>query len=150
MIYTAMHGMQRMSSFGQFRTMIGDEALNDFRDEDLVLNIEGLNVEDGCYTWYMSVKDKVADWYNMETGEALCCYKVTRKDELLQDIYLDEDIFPNSAVIAHLCNGTRGIYQHTRGKAQTDINNVVGKRLAGAQAKETAERDRGHAHHIGQ
>ena len=81
MIYTAMHGMQRMSSFGQFRTMIGDEALNDFRDEDLVLNIEGLNVEDGCYTWYMSVKDKVADWYNMETGEALCCYKVTRKDE---------------------------------------------------------------------
>ena len=58
--------------------------------------IEGLNVEDGCYTWYMSVKDKVADWYNMETGEALCCYKVTRKDELLQDIYLDEDIFPNS------------------------------------------------------
>lgn len=75
MIYTAMHGMQRMSSFGQFRTMIGDEALNDFRDEDLVLNIEGLNVEDGCYTWYMSVKDKVADWYNMETGEALCCYK---------------------------------------------------------------------------
>lgn len=55
-----------------------------------------------------------------------------------------------AAVIAHLCNGTRGIYQHTRGKAQTDINNVVGKRLAGAQAKETAERDRGHAHHIGQ
>ena len=48
-----------------------------------------------------------------------------------------------AAVIAHLCNGTRGIYQHTRGKAQTDINNVVGKRLAGAQAKETAERDRG-------
>ena len=32
----------------------------------------------------------------METGEALCCYKVTRKDELLQDIYLDEDIFPNT------------------------------------------------------
>ena len=30
-----------------------------------------------------------------------------------------------AAVIAHLCNGTRGIYQHTRGKAQTDINNVV-------------------------
>ena len=54
-----------------------------------------------------------------------------------------------AAVIAHLCNGTRGIYQHTRGKAQTDINNVVGKRLAGAQAKETAERDRCHAHHIG-
>ena len=25
--------------------MIGDEALNDFRDEDLVLNIEGLNVK---------------------------------------------------------------------------------------------------------
>ena len=46
-----------------------------------------------------------------------------------------------AAVIAHLCNSTRGIYQHTRGKAQTDINNVVGKRLAGAQAKETAERD---------
>ena len=40
------------------------------------------------YRW--SVKDKVADWYNMETGEALCCYKVTRKDELLQDIYLEE------------------------------------------------------------
>lgn len=56
MIYTAMHGMQRMSSFGQFRTMIGDEALNDFRDEDLVLDVEGLNVDDGCYTWYMSVK----------------------------------------------------------------------------------------------
>ena len=55
-----------------------------------------------------------------------------------------------AAVIAHLCNGTRGIYQHTRGKAQTDIDNIVGKRLAGAQAKETAERDRGHAHHIGQ
>lgn len=90
MIYTAMHGMQRMSSFGQFRTMIGDEALNDFRDEDLVLDVEGLNVDDGCYTWYMSVKDKVADWYNMETGEALCRYKVTRKDELLQDIYLEE------------------------------------------------------------
>ena len=35
--------------------------MNDFRDEDLVLNIEGLNVEDGCYTWYMSVKDKVAE-----------------------------------------------------------------------------------------
>ncbi|KAA3893515.1 hypothetical protein F3F28_29830, partial [Bacteroides ovatus] len=59
-------------------------------------NIEGLNVEDGCYTWDMSVKDKVADWSNMETGEALCCYKVTRKDELLQDIYLDEDTLPNS------------------------------------------------------
>jgi len=26
----------------------------------------------------------------METGEALCCYKVTRKDELLQDVYLEE------------------------------------------------------------
>ena len=103
MIYTAMHGMQRMSSFGQFRTMIGDEALNDFRDEDLVLNIEGLNVEDGCYTWYRSVKDKVADGYNMETGEALCCYKVTRKDELLQDIYLDEDIFPNSGQLLVCC-----------------------------------------------
>ncbi len=34
-----------------------------------------------------------------------------------------------AAVIAHLCNGTRGIYQHTRGKAQTDINNVVGSVL---------------------
>lgn len=45
--------------------------MNDFRDEDLVLDVEGLNVDDGCYTWYMSVKDKVADWYNMETGEAL-------------------------------------------------------------------------------
>lgn len=92
-IYTAMHGMQRMSSFGKFRSMIGDEALNDFKDEDLVLDVEGLDVEDGCYTWYMSVKDKVADWYNMETGEALCRYSVTRKDELLQDIYLKEDIF---------------------------------------------------------
>mgnify|MGYP004454491729 CR=1 FL=1 len=30
--------------------------LNDFRDEDLVLDVEGLNVDDGCYTWYMSVK----------------------------------------------------------------------------------------------
>lgn len=47
MIYTTMHGMQRMSSFGQFRPMIGDEMLNDFRDEDLVLDVEGLNVEDG-------------------------------------------------------------------------------------------------------
>ena len=70
---------------------IGNEALNDFRDEDLVLDVEGLNVDDGCYTWYMSVKDKVADWYNMEIGEALCCYKVTRKDELLQDVYLEEE-----------------------------------------------------------
>lgn len=40
-------------------------------------------VADGCYTWYMYVKDKVADWYNMETGEAFCHYKVTRRDELL-------------------------------------------------------------------
>lgn len=48
MIYTSMHGMQRMSSFGKFREMIGDEALNDFRDEDLVLDVEGLNVDDGC------------------------------------------------------------------------------------------------------
>jgi len=54
--------------------------LNDFRDEDLVLDVEGLNVDDGCYTWY-----------NMEIGEALCCYKVTRKDELLQDVYLEEE-----------------------------------------------------------
>ena len=30
----------------------------------MVLNIEGLNVEDGCYTWYMSVKDKMAYGYN--------------------------------------------------------------------------------------
>ena len=59
MIYTAIHGMQRMSSFGQFRTMIGDEVLNDFRDEDLVLDVKGsLNVEGGCYTWYMSVKNR--------------------------------------------------------------------------------------------
>ena len=49
MIYTAMHGMQRMSSFGKFREMIGDEALNEFRDEDLELSVEGLNVEDGVY-----------------------------------------------------------------------------------------------------
>lgn len=34
----------------------------------------------------MFVKDGVADWYNMETGETLCCYRVTKKDELLQDI----------------------------------------------------------------
>ena len=70
--------------------MIGDEALNEFRDEDLELNVEGLNVEDGVYTWYMSVKDGVADWFNMETGEALCRYEVTNKDELLQEIYLEE------------------------------------------------------------
>ena len=36
--------------------MIEDEVLNDFRDEDLVLDVEGLNEDDGCYTWYMSVK----------------------------------------------------------------------------------------------
>ena len=36
--------------------MIEDEVLTDFRDEDLVLDVEGLNVDDGCYTWYMSVK----------------------------------------------------------------------------------------------
>ena len=46
--------------------------LNDFRDEDLVLDVEGLNVDDGCYTWYMSIK-------------------VTRKDELLQDVYLEKE-----------------------------------------------------------
>lgn len=90
-IYTAMHSMQCMSSFGEFRTMIGDEALNSFKDEELELDVTGLDVEDGCYTWYMSVKDKVADWFNMETGEALCRYKVIRKDELLQDIYLDKE-----------------------------------------------------------
>lgn len=55
-----------------------------------------------------------------------------------------------AAVIAYFCNGTRGIYQHTRGKAQTDIDNIVGKRLAGTQTKKAAERDRGHTHHIGQ
>lgn len=55
-----------------------------------------------------------------------------------------------AAVIAHLSNGTRRIHQQARGKAQTDINNIVGKRLAGAQAEEAAERNRGHAHHIGQ
>ena len=83
MIYTAMHGMQRMSSFGKFREVIRDEALNEFRDEDLKLNVEDLNVEDGVYTWYISVKDRVADWFNMETGEALCRYEVTSKDENL-------------------------------------------------------------------
>ena len=83
MIYTAMHGMQRMSSFGKFREVIRDEALNEFRDEDLKLNVEDLNVESGVYTWYMSVKDRVADWFNMETGEALCRYEVTSKDENL-------------------------------------------------------------------
>lgn len=67
-----MHGIQRMSSFGKFREMIGDESLNEFRDEDLELDVEGLNMEDGVYTWYMSVKGRVADWFNMETGEALC------------------------------------------------------------------------------
>jgi len=50
-------------------------VLNDFRDEDLVLDVEGLNVDDGCYTWYMSVKDKVADWYNMETGKRCAVIK---------------------------------------------------------------------------
>ena len=44
----------------------------------------------------MSVKDKVADWYNMETGRHCVVIRSPRKDELLQDIYLDEDIFPNS------------------------------------------------------
>ena len=83
MIYTAIHRMQRMSSFWQFRTMTGDEILNDFRDEDPVLDVEDLNVEYGCYIWYMSAKDKIADWYNMETGESLCCYRDTYKDELL-------------------------------------------------------------------
>ncbi len=75
--------MQRMSSFGKFREMIGDEVLNKFRDEDLELNVKGLNVEDGVYTWYMSAKDRVANWFNMETGEALCRYEVTSKDENL-------------------------------------------------------------------
>lgn len=93
-IYTAMHGMQRMSSFGRFRELIGDEALNEFEDKDLVLNVEGLSVDDGVYTWYMSVKDRVADWFNMETGEALCRYEVTSKDELLQEIYLEEREVP--------------------------------------------------------
>ena len=51
--------------------------------------LEGLNVDDDCYTWYMSVKDKVADWYNMRSGEALCRYRVMNKDELLQEIYSD-------------------------------------------------------------
>ena len=39
--------------------------LSNFRGEYLVLDVEGLNVDDDCYTWYMSVKDKVADWYNI-------------------------------------------------------------------------------------
>ena len=63
--------------------------MKDFRGEYLVLDVEGLNVDDGCYTWYMSVKDKVADWYNMRSGEALCRYRVMNKDELLQEIYSD-------------------------------------------------------------
>ena len=96
MIYSGMDGMEGMSSLGELGRMMGDEGLNDFRDEDLVVNIEGLNVEDGCYSWYMCVKDKVGDWYNMESGEGLCCYKVRGKDEVLEDIYLDEDIFGNS------------------------------------------------------
>lgn len=36
--------------------MIEDEVLNDFWDEDLVFDVEGLNVDDGCYIWYMFVK----------------------------------------------------------------------------------------------
>ena len=64
--------------------------LSNFRGEYLVLDVEGLNVDDDCYTWYMSVKDKVADWYNMRSGEALCRYRVMNKDELLQDVYLEE------------------------------------------------------------
>ena len=63
--------------------------LSNFRGEYLVLDVEGLNVDDDCYTWYMSVKDKVADWYNMRSGEALCRYIVMNKDELLQEIYSD-------------------------------------------------------------
>ena len=63
--------------------------LSNFRGEYLVLDVEGLNVDDDCYTWYMSVKDKVADWYNMRSGEALCRYRVMNKDGLLQEIYSD-------------------------------------------------------------
>ena len=63
--------------------------LSNFRGEYLVFDVEGLNVDDDCYTWYMSVKDKVADWYNMRSGEALCRYRVMNKDELLQEIYSD-------------------------------------------------------------
>ena len=63
--------------------------LSNFRGEYLVLDVEGLNVDDDCYTWYMSVKDKVADLYNMRSGEALCRYRVMNKDELLQEIYSD-------------------------------------------------------------
>lgn len=63
--------------------------LSNFWGEYLVLDVEGLNVDDDCYTWYMSVKDKVADWYNMRSGEALCRYRVMNKDELLQEIYSD-------------------------------------------------------------
>lgn len=63
--------------------------LSNFRGEYLVLDVEGLNMDDDCYTWYMSVKDKVADWYNMRSGEALCRYRVMNKDELLQEIYSD-------------------------------------------------------------
>ena len=63
--------------------------LSNFRGEYLVLDVEGLNVDDDCYTWYMSVKNKVADWYNMRSGEALCRYRVMNKDELLQEIYSD-------------------------------------------------------------
>ena len=63
--------------------------LSNFRGEYLVLDVEGLNVDDDCYTWYMSVKDKVAEWYNMRSGEALCRYRVKNKEELLQEIYSD-------------------------------------------------------------
>ena len=40
-----------------------------------------------------------------------------------------------AAVIAHLCNGTRGIYQHTRGKAQSE--SVLPVRRRKKRLKET-------------
>ena len=53
------------------------EMLSNFRGEYLVLDVEGLNVDDDCYTWYMSVKDKVADWYNNVSSTNILYNKVS-------------------------------------------------------------------------
>lgn len=44
MTFIAMYSMQHMSSSGKSSEMIGDKALNELLDEDLELNVEGLNV----------------------------------------------------------------------------------------------------------
>lgn len=44
----------------------------------------------------MSAKDKIADWYNMETRESLCCYRDTYKDELLLFILRMRKVLQNS------------------------------------------------------